>query len=82
MGMTGMDILLSSQARQVFPYAVECRNQEKVSIWRCIADAEAHGIKENLTPMGIIWRNRMKEPYVLLPFSEVLRLLKNQSSRE
>ena len=33
MGSQGEDIILGKQSRQIFPYSVECKNQEKVNVW-------------------------------------------------
>ena len=33
MGSSGEDIIMGKQTRQIFPYSVECKNQEKVNIW-------------------------------------------------
>ena len=33
MGESGNDIKLSPAARKVFPFSIECKNQESVSIW-------------------------------------------------
>ena len=42
MGANGEDIQLSREARQVFPYSIEAKNQERVNIWTAIAQAEAN----------------------------------------
>ena len=33
MGDSGEDILLSPKSRRLFPFSVECKNQEKLNIW-------------------------------------------------
>jgi hypothetical protein len=74
MGQSGIDICLSSRARDVFPYAVEAKNQEAVSIWQAIKQTEANAEKERLTPLLIIKRNRTA-PYVVLQWDFFLHLL-------
>ena len=32
MGQSGIDIKLSPAARKLFPYSIECKNQQKISI--------------------------------------------------
>ena len=39
MGAAGEDILFSPAARRVYPYSVECKNVEKLSIWGAIEQA-------------------------------------------
>ena len=34
MGANGEDIMLSPYARSKFPYSVECKNQEKLNLWK------------------------------------------------
>ena len=36
MGESGEDIQLSPAARKLIPYAIECKNQEKINIWELI----------------------------------------------
>jgi hypothetical protein len=48
MGQSGCDIYLSPAARALFPYGVECKAQETISLpawWeQCTANAEAEGL--------------------------------------
>ena len=74
MGQSGMDICLSSRARDLFPYAIECKNQEAVSIWSAIAQAKANGEKEGLVPLLVFKRNRTA-PYVIIQWDLFLHLL-------
>tara|TARA_R110001592_G_scaffold54962_2_gene168350 strand:+ start:1972 stop:2310 length:339 start_codon:yes stop_codon:yes gene_type:complete len=57
MGMNGEDIVLSPAARKLFPYSIECKNVEKISIWKAIKQAESNTAK-GTTPLLIITRNR------------------------
>lgn len=56
MGAGGMDVQLSTIARKLFPYAVECKNTEKVNIWNAWNQAEANCPK-GMQPMLIVKRN-------------------------
>lgn len=58
MGKTGMDIMLSSAAREVFPYAVECKCVEKLNVWEALEQAEANAKEERLNPLLLFTRNR------------------------
>ena len=72
MGDSGEDILLSPAARRVFPFSVECKNQEKLNIWGALEQAEENS--GNHTPLVIFKRNRTKT-YAVLEFDKLLKLL-------
>jgi len=59
MGDSGTDIKLSPAARKVFPYSVECKNQEKINIWASLEQAEKNA-KEGTHPILFFKRNRSK----------------------
>ena len=72
MGDSGEDILLSPAARKVFPFSVECKNQEKLNIWSSLEQAEENSGKH--TPLVIFKSNRSKT-YAVLEFDKLLELL-------
>jgi hypothetical protein len=72
MGDSGEDILLSPAARKLFPFSVECKNQEKLNIWGALEQAEDNS--GNHTPLVIFKRNRSKT-YAVLEFDKLLELL-------
>ena len=74
MGQSGIDILLSSRARDLFPFAVECKNQEALNIWEALKQAEANGKKERMVPLLVFKRNRTKT-YVAIEWTEFLDLV-------
>lgn len=57
MGEQGRDVHLSSKAFKGFPYAIECKNQERLNIWSAYNQASKHGKGE---PLLVISRNRQK----------------------
>ncbi len=71
MGQTGCDIYLSPKARERFPFGVECKHQETLSIpvwWRqCRSNAEAEG----LAPL-LVFRRSREEPLAVLRWSDLL----------
>jgi hypothetical protein len=71
-GDSGEDILLSPAARRLFPFSVECKNQEALNIWSSLEQAENNSGKH--TPLVIFKRNRSKT-YAVLEFEELLQLL-------
>ena len=72
MGDSGEDILLSPAARRLFPFSVECKNQEKLNIWSALEQAEENS--DNHAPLVIFKRNRTKT-YAVLEFDKLLELL-------
>ena len=72
MGDSGEDILLSPAARRLFPFSVECKNQEKLNIWGALEQAEENS--GDHTPLVIFKRNRTKT-YAVLEFDKLLELL-------
>lgn len=75
MGQSGEDIQFSPAARRIYPYSVECKNVEKLNIWKTIEQC-----KENAnghTPLVIFKRNG-HEVYAALPFSHLLELIKEK----
>ena len=72
MGDSGEDILLSPAARRLFPFSVECKNQEKLNIWGALEQAEINSDKH--APLVVFKRNRSKT-YAVLEFDKLLELL-------
>jgi len=72
MGDSGEDILLSPAARKLFPFSVECKNQEKINIWSSLEQAETNSGKH--TPLLVFKRNRSKT-YAVLQLDDLMRLL-------
>ena len=73
MGESGEDLKLSPAARKLIPYSFECKNQEKLSIWDALKQAEENGGKH--TPILVFKRNRSKT-YAVLEFDKLLDLIK------
>lgn len=60
MGDTGSDIKLSSEALSIFPYAIECKNVEKVNIWQAWEQAGKHVQnmdRQGIQPLLVLKRN-------------------------
>ena len=71
MGSQGEDIILGKQSRQIFPYSVECKNQEKVNVWEAYAQAEQNC--KGYEAVVVIKRNRTK-PLVLVDAEHFVEL--------
>ena len=74
MGESGIDIKLSEIARKSFPYAIECKNSESLSIWAALKQCEENAFIENLTPVLIFKRNHT-DTYAVLKMDDFIKLL-------
>lgn len=72
MGAPGEDLLLSPAARKFFPYAVECKNVEKLNIWEAIKQARAHSDKY---PPLVAFKRNTEEPFIAIPMNIFLELI-------
>jgi len=78
MGASGEDILLSPAARKIYPLSIECKNVEKINIWKSLEQAEAHAGVYNATPALFFKRNR-SEAYVAVPAKFLINVLVGQA---
>ena len=69
-------LLLQITSSKLFPFAVECKNQEKINIWSSIEQAEQNAGKH--IPLLVFKRNRSKK-YAVLEFEKLLELLDENS---
>ena len=74
MGVAGPDLQLSTRAKELFPFGVECKAQERINIWESWAQTQRHCSKTGLTPLLVCRRNRTA-PFAVLPWEFVLPLL-------
>ena len=75
MGSGGEDIIMGKQTREVFPYSIECKNQEAVNVWKAYEQAESNC--KGYEPLVVIKRNRTKH-LVLLDAEYFVRLNKKK----
>ena len=75
MGDSGEDILLSPAARKLFPFSVECKNQEKLNVWSSLEQTETNAGKH--TPLLIFKRNRSKT-YAVLQLDDLMEMLNDK----
>tara|TARA_Y100000768_G_C23925721_1_gene657416 strand:+ start:290 stop:622 length:333 start_codon:yes stop_codon:yes gene_type:complete len=72
MGMTGEDIVLTPHARKKLPFSFECKNVEKLNVWKSFKQCQTNAGKS--TPVLVIKRNR-ETPKVVMNLEEWLKLL-------
>lgn len=77
MGQSGSDIQLSARARKAFPFAVECKNTERLQIWESWEQAAAHAGEEKLEPLLVFKRNR-SETLACMRIETLMTLLKEK----
>ena len=63
MGSSGEDIIMGKQSRNVFPYSIECKNQEKLNVWDAYEQATANSGDHE--PILFMKKNR-KKPLVVV----------------
>jgi hypothetical protein len=73
MGESGEDIHLSPAARKVFPFSVECKNQERLNIWDALEQTQKNAGVHH--PLLIFKRNR-STTYAAMPLAVLLQILK------
>lgn len=79
MGAGGEDILFSPAARRMYPYSVECKNTERLNIWKAIEQA-----KENAAgyiPM-VAFRKNHHEAWIAVPADKFMELVHGNTRGE
>ena len=71
MGSSGEDIIMGKQTREVFPYSIECKNQEAVNVWKAYEQAQENS--GDYEPIVVLKRNKSK-PLVLIDADYFVRL--------
>ena len=74
MGAGGEDLIMARDARQKFPFSIECKNQEKLNIWDAYEQACANS--KDYEPIVFIKKNG-KKPLVVLDAEYFIRSKKN-----
>jgi hypothetical protein len=73
MGSPGLDILLSARAREEFPYGVECKRVEKLSIPAWWAQCRTNAEKEGLRPL-LVYRRSREGPMVVMRWFDFIEI--------
>ena len=78
MGMCGEDIVLSPAARKLIPYSFECKNVEKLNLWKAITQCEDNAIKIDGSKKGepaVVFKKNGKMPYVAISLEHFIDLI-------
>lgn len=79
MGQSGTDIIIrDKKLLKLFPYAVECKNVEKVSINKMIKQAKQNAEKANLNWLICYKNNRLKNPVIILDIDVFMQFFKTK----
>lgn len=78
MGAGGEDLIMARAARKKFPYSIECKNQEKINIWKSYFQAQENS--KDYEPIVVIKRNNHKP--LLLVDAEHFINLHNKNERK
>jgi len=73
MGQSGADVKLSEAAVKLFPYSVEAKNQETVSLWNWWEQTSAN-TEKGTKPLLVIKKNR-KEPLAVVTLKDFMDML-------
>ena len=73
MGMCGEDIVLSPAAQDMIKYSFECKNKERMDLWKSLQQAEDNA-GEGM-PVLVLKRNRSKT-YAVIELDKFIGLIK------
>ena len=76
MGMGGEDIVRSPAAREVIPYSFECKNVERLQIWKAIEQCESNN--HYYDNPAIVFKKNRKDPYVAIPLDTFIELIREE----
>jgi len=79
MGMTGEDIVRTPAAKEVCAFSFECKNVERLQIWRAIEQCETN--RPDCSAPAIVFKKNGKEPYVAIPFTVFCDMLQYENER-
>lgn len=69
MGSPGEDVLMSTSARLLFPFSIECKNTEKINIWKAI-EQSVRNAKSNESL--VVFKRNNSDVYCTLKLSALL----------
>jgi len=78
MGMVGQDIVLSPAARLKIPYAIECKNVERLQFWKAVKQSKQN-IENNQRPLIVVKKNQT-EPWACMPLDMFIDLISEKNN--
>ena len=80
MGQAGADVVLRGTAKKAFPFTVECKNSESLSLVDAVTQAESNK-QENADWLLVHKRKRLKEPLAIMAWSTFRKILENGGNK-
>ena len=74
MGAAGLDVQLSTAARALFPYGVECKNRAAIAVYSDFTQASTNATDGGLTPLLVIKQNH-SEPLAVITLTHFMELV-------
>ena len=74
MGMGGEDIVRSPAAKVAIPYSFECKNVERLQIWKAIEQCE--GNNPDYSSVAVVFKKNRKDPYVAISLDVFIALIR------
>ena len=79
MGAGGEDLIMAKAARNLFPYSIECKNQEKVNVWKAYEQCDKNS--KHYEPVVVIKKNNFK-PLVVVDAEYFINLFGKDNEQE
>ena len=70
----GSDIQLSAYAKQLIPFSIECKNQERINLYKFWEQAKVNGMKERLEPLLVV-KSNFREELAVLRLEYLIKLI-------
>ena len=79
MGAGGEDLIMARAARDKFPLSIECKNQEKVNVWKAYTQCDMNA--KDYEPVVVIKKNNFK-PLVVVDAEYFINLFGKEDEAE
>ena len=79
MGMTGEDIVRSPAAKERCAFSFECKNVERLQIWRAIKQASDNN--RDCSAPAVVFKRNGTEAYVAIPFTVFCDMVQAEDDR-
>jgi len=76
MGMGGEDIVRSPAAKAIIPWSFECKNVERLQIWKAIEQCEENNPDGSNT--AVVFKKNRKDPFVAIPLDVFIDLIREE----
>lgn len=75
MGSQGADVIMGVKSKTAFPYAIECKNSQRINLWEAYEQAQAHAGNTKLEPLLVIKKNH-RDPLVVIDAEHFFSLVR------